>query len=109
MTSLFLIILTITITIIFNAAFNQGHAHLVEGTMGFLQGVQPVQCKTLWIVHGTVPGQKSISSRTNLPVVTAESVIQDRIARCASSIRCHPPQIASHMLCIKEITSSRKF
>ena len=68
-----------------------------------------VQCKTLGIVHGTVVGQNSISSRANLPVVTAESVILDSIARRASSIRCHPPQIASHMLCIKEIISSRKF
>ena len=109
-TPLILIILTINITIIFNVAFNQGHAHLVEGTMGFLPGSpQPVQCKTLWIVHSTVVGQNSISSQANLPVVTAESVILDSIARRASSIRCHPPQIASHMLCIKEIISSRKF
>ena len=51
--------------------------------------------------HGIVD-QKSISSRSDPPVLTADSVIPDRIARRASSIRCHPPQIASHMLCFKE-------
>ena len=84
------VVIILTITIIFNAAFNQGQPTWLRHNGLFTTRVSAVHCE----VQGTLD-QKSISSRSNLPVMTAKSVIQDSIERRASSIRCHPSKIAS--------------